>query len=34
VYGIVFGERGNIDEAKTIERRKALARRRMEDGGK
>jgi hypothetical protein len=31
VYGIVFDERGNIDEAATAERRKALAQRRIED---
>jgi hypothetical protein len=34
VYGIVFDERGNIDESATDERRKALARRRIEEDGK
>ena len=31
VYGIVFDERGNIDESATRERRRALAQRRIED---
>ena len=34
VYGIIFDERGNIDESATDERRKALARRRIEEDGK
>jgi len=34
VYGIVFDERGNIDESATVERRKAFAQKRIEDDGK
>jgi N-methylhydantoinase B len=31
VYGVVFDERGNIDESATSQRRRALAKKRFED---